>query len=258
MNHACALGRGVVTFVIAATALADRGLAQGPEYNRYVSAGEIFYEPVPGGTGWQISAVIGFESIPGDSHDLSCTVDVLLNGAVLPGGGSGGGIFRIFIGLGGQLPGGGGITCAEFCILQCFNGTACGPIDGAQCMCVTGDHGQVPYGPGFRIIVPASMLVEGDVISVRVAAAPIPEALPEIDVTDDFASVVVALPPPCAADWNDSGAVTSADITAFLGDWFADLSGGTNVADFNESGATTSADITAFLGAWFEALANGC
>ncbi|MBC7835266.1 MAG: hypothetical protein H7Y88_09230 [Phycisphaerales bacterium] len=62
---------------------------------------------------------------------------------------------------------------------------------------------------------------------------------------------------PCAADWNNSGAVTSADITAFLSDWFADLAGGTSIADFNHSGATTSADITSFLSAWFAALAGG-
>ncbi|MBC7835267.1 MAG: right-handed parallel beta-helix repeat-containing protein [Phycisphaerales bacterium] len=65
-------------------------------------------------------------------------------------------------------------------------------------------------------------------------------------------------PPPCPADFNNSGSVTSADITSFLGAWFADLLGGTLIADFNDSGATTSADITAFLSAWFDALANGC
>ncbi|MBC7836037.1 MAG: hypothetical protein H7Y88_13200 [Phycisphaerales bacterium] len=61
----------------------------------------------------------------------------------------------------------------------------------------------------------------------------------------------------CPADFNQSGAVTSSDITSFLSAWFADLAGGTTNADFNDSGATTSADITAFLGAWFTAIAQG-
>ncbi|MBC7834747.1 MAG: hypothetical protein H7Y88_06560 [Phycisphaerales bacterium] len=64
--------------------------------------------------------------------------------------------------------------------------------------------------------------------------------------------------PTCPADFNNSGNVSSADITAFLSAWFADLQNGTLVADFNASGATTSADITAFLAAWFAALQNGC
>ncbi|MBC7836127.1 MAG: hypothetical protein H7Y88_13660 [Phycisphaerales bacterium] len=74
----------------------------------------------------------------------------------------------------------------------------------------------------------------------------------------DNANFGVELPPPCPADFNDSGSVTSADITSFLSAWFADVLNGTTVADFNESGGTTSADITAFLAAWFEAIANGC
>ncbi|MBC7833564.1 MAG: hypothetical protein H7Y88_00505 [Phycisphaerales bacterium] len=62
----------------------------------------------------------------------------------------------------------------------------------------------------------------------------------------------------CAADFDDSGNVTSADITAFLSAWFADISGGTLAADFDASGSTTSADITAFLGAWFAAITGNC
>ncbi|HYE02174.1 MAG TPA: Ig-like domain-containing protein [Phycisphaerales bacterium] len=65
-------------------------------------------------------------------------------------------------------------------------------------------------------------------------------------------------PPPCPADFNGSGTVTTGDITAFLNAWFTDLAGGTTVADFNGSGATTTADITAFLGAWFQGVQSGC
>ncbi|MBC7833563.1 MAG: hypothetical protein H7Y88_00500 [Phycisphaerales bacterium] len=71
-------------------------------------------------------------------------------------------------------------------------------------------------------------------------------------------SSAVALLTVCQVDVNCDGVPTSADITAFLGDWFGDLSTGTNDADFNQSGTTTSADITSFLSAWFEAIANGC
>ena len=50
---------------------------------------------------------------------------------------------------------------------------------------------------------------------------------------------------------------SSADITAFLSLWFADLSAGTTIADFNGDMVTNSADITTFLGAWFAAIAAG-
>ncbi|MBC7835276.1 MAG: VCBS repeat-containing protein [Phycisphaerales bacterium] len=62
----------------------------------------------------------------------------------------------------------------------------------------------------------------------------------------------------CPADFDQSGTITSADITAFLAAWFSDLASGTASADINLSGFTTSADITAFLGVWFGALQNGC
>ncbi|MBC7833872.1 MAG: hypothetical protein H7Y88_02080 [Phycisphaerales bacterium] len=68
----------------------------------------------------------------------------------------------------------------------------------------------------------------------------------------------IVTPCACPADFNDSGAMTSADITAFLSAWFQDLANGTLAADFNQSGATTSADITAFLSAWFAALQGAC
>ncbi|MBC7834817.1 MAG: hypothetical protein H7Y88_06925 [Phycisphaerales bacterium] len=60
------------------------------------------------------------------------------------------------------------------------------------------------------------------------------------------------------ADFDGNGAIGSADITAFLVAWFADLAGGTLAADFNQSGVTSSVDITAFLAAWFEGLETGC
>ncbi|HYE02023.1 MAG TPA: Ig-like domain-containing protein [Phycisphaerales bacterium] len=97
-------------------------------------------------------------------------------------------------------------------------------------------------------LVPAALADDGDSFSCVVVN-------PCGSVTSSSATLTVT--PPCPADWNGSGTVTSADITAFLNDWFTDLSGGTTVADFNNSGVTSSADISAFLAAWFQAVAAG-
>jgi len=67
-----------------------------------------------------------------------------------------------------------------------------------------------------------------------------------------------ALEDSCPADWNASGTVTTADISAFLTDWFADIANGTSIADFNGSGVTNTSDLSAFLGAWFAALGGAC
>lgn len=53
--------------------------------------------------------------------------------------------------------------------------------------------------------------------------------------------------PPCAADFDHSGAVNSADFFAFLNEFFAGSAG----ADFNHSGAVDSQDFFDFLGAFF-------
>ncbi|HYE02022.1 MAG TPA: hypothetical protein VD963_02175 [Phycisphaerales bacterium] len=62
----------------------------------------------------------------------------------------------------------------------------------------------------------------------------------------------------CPADFGGDGSVTTADVSAFLSAWFADVANGSLDADFDDSGLTTTADITAFLGAWFGAIAGGC
>ena len=53
--------------------------------------------------------------------------------------------------------------------------------------------------------------------------------------------------PGCAADFNNSGAVTVQDIFDFLAAWFT----ANPSADFNNSGAVTVQDIFDFLAAWF-------
>ncbi len=62
----------------------------------------------------------------------------------------------------------------------------------------------------------------------------------------------------CPADWNQDGAVTSSDISAFLTVWLQSLVDGTLAADFNADGHVSSNDISAFLTAWLEAVSGGC
>ncbi|HYE03227.1 MAG TPA: GC-type dockerin domain-anchored protein [Phycisphaerales bacterium] len=64
--------------------------------------------------------------------------------------------------------------------------------------------------------------------------------------------------PACPADFDQSGAVTTGDVSAFLGAWFAGLSGGSLQADFNGDTLLTTSDVSAFLSAWFAAAAGGC
>lgn len=63
---------------------------------------------------------------------------------------------------------------------------------------------------------------------------------------------------PCAADWDASGVVNSADVSMFINDWFVDQVKGTLVADFDANGVTNSTDVSAFINRWFEDLENGC
>ncbi|HYE03671.1 MAG TPA: GC-type dockerin domain-anchored protein [Phycisphaerales bacterium] len=64
--------------------------------------------------------------------------------------------------------------------------------------------------------------------------------------------------PPCPADFNGDGLITTSDISAFLAAWFNDVTNGTLNADFNGSGTTTTSDITSFLAAWFAGVQTGC
>ncbi len=52
--------------------------------------------------------------------------------------------------------------------------------------------------------------------------------------------------PPCIADWDGDGAVTTLDFLAFLNDWAA----GNPRADLNGDGTVNTIDFLAFLNAW--------
>jgi uncharacterized protein YkwD len=67
----------------------------------------------------------------------------------------------------------------------------------------------------------------------------------EGDCNADY--VAASTSPPCTADFDSSGTLTTADIFTFLNAWFA----GTPSADFNHVGGLTTQDIFDFLNAWF-------
>jgi len=56
----------------------------------------------------------------------------------------------------------------------------------------------------------------------------------------------VEFQPPCVADWNRDGEVTTLDFLAFLNDW----AGGEERADLNGDGTVNTIDFLAFLNAW--------
>lgn len=59
-------------------------------------------------------------------------------------------------------------------------------------------------------------------------------------------------------DWDASGYIAGADVTAFLAAWQADQVAGTLIADFNGDGVVNSTDVSDFVNAWFEQSAKGC
>ncbi|HYE02248.1 MAG TPA: FG-GAP-like repeat-containing protein [Phycisphaerales bacterium] len=102
-----------------------------------------------------------------------------------------------------------------------------------------------------------------DVLAADLFGTALPDLLAVRDTISGQRSLhpyenVTPVAPTCPADFSGDGVVNTADITAFLAAWFADLSGGTLASDFDGSGVVNASDISAFLGAWFQDLASGC
>jgi len=246
----------------AAAALASPALGQGALYNRSIDPADISFVHSPDGLSSQITVEVRFTTLLEVPADLSLYVTVAVNGTVLPGGGgAGGGITqRIIWGLpNGNGPFPGSLDCTLFCQLHCFftvNGSrilgGCAPWTGASlCFCSVPEDINVPATP-CRMILTGPQLSPGDIISVSLAAMTDAEpggagpVLPELDTTDDFASVVVTAPQ-CPADFDANGSREVPDIFAFLSAWFAQ----DPAADFNGDSAISVPDIFSFLSAWF-------
>lgn len=61
----------------------------------------------------------------------------------------------------------------------------------------------------------------------------------------------------CRTDWDRSGAITPADVAAFVSDWVRSVQQNTQAADYNGNGAIEPADVAQFVGAWFTGVAGG-
>ncbi|HYE02021.1 MAG TPA: hypothetical protein VD963_02170 [Phycisphaerales bacterium] len=177
------LGLAVVGVLLASRA----ALAQ-PDYNRFVQG--VTYTPSADGSSAQVSALVGVRSNPDVVRDLSLSVAITVNGTALPGSGS---VERIILGPGIPNPPGPAV-CDAFCAMSCTAGV-CFWLDQVMCFCDTLTAFTTNVGGGYyRVTFAAPALVPGDVITASVFAAPIPEALPELEGSDDWAAISVTPP----------------------------------------------------------------
>lgn len=250
--------------ISSAMALVQPALGQGAPYNRSIDAADIAFASSADGQSSDITVEIRFQNTLDVPCDLSLFVLVAVNGQVLPTGGSGGGgtgiTQRIIVGApSGPGPIPGSLDCVAFCQLYCFytvNGTtvpgACDPFTfGTYCWCSVPADVNVPGSP-CRLVLSGPQLAPGDIISVSLAAMTDAEpggagpVLPELDTTDDYASIVVPAPH-CPADFDLNGTREVPDIFAFLSAWFAlDIA-----ADLDGNPGITVPDIFFFLSLWF-------
>lgn len=62
----------------------------------------------------------------------------------------------------------------------------------------------------------------------------------------------------CPADFDQTGVVNPADVSAFVAAWFNGFDSGNLIADFDGNGFLQPADVSNFVTAWFNAVSNGC
>jgi hypothetical protein len=263
------IGTGLAVALAAAPAHADPLL-----YNRSVAPSSITYQPDSSSVGgWLVSASFALSSNNPQNIDLGTALTLSVQtGTALPffHHTEGAGIIIVGPGLTPHPPGT-IAACDLFCVQTCLNPCCgqCFPIDTIMCVCVTADTGRPPTGQQLTVPFHVPVLHEGDTITLSASASS--TAAPELDLTDDTASLTVALPacpaetpfrcadgrcviaiadcaaPPCAPDFNHDGHLAVADIFAFLNAWFA----GDAAANFDGINGLQVADIFAFLNAWF-------
>lgn len=165
-------------------------------YNRSLAARDLHYTangPDTSLISGQIQFDLGTNSAP---LNLSWFVRIVVNGVPIQPSPTGGSSTaqRLIMGLGNGGPGGGYSDCTAFCANNCQGGSCTwGLVFGAVCTCATSEVGG-PVWVG-RFIAPTPPLQPGDTIDVQLVPLPgEPDALPEIDASDDRALLVVGNP----------------------------------------------------------------
>lgn len=233
------------------------GGAGGLPYNRAIHASDVRVEPNPEptpGRPFMVTGILRYEVEPIGTLDLSCTVEVFING-VYAGGGPGGGVtcgdpgttqkitFGPGIPIGGNPP---LFDCAIFCA-ECFGSdfNLCTPPNispGPLCMC---QQECLPFRvTGFG--VPVAELAPDDLIEIVLSRYD--TGLPEIHTSDDTVALLARDATPCPADLDGNRVLDLGDINLFIAgfisqDPIADLAPPFGVFDL----ADANAFVTAFL-----------
>lgn len=212
-----------------AFSLTAGAMAQNAPYNRAINPASLSYGPSSSGAGFVVRGDLVPYSDGAVERDLSCTVLVLVNGAV-----AGATDVQLHASV-SQGPN----QCATYCA-SCDG--ICFRI-GRICFCIGVGHPDNPNSPA-RFAIPVPPLNPGD--SVTLAVIQSIDGLPELDTSDDAASFIIG-GVPCPADFNADGAVNSQDFFSFLTAFFMGSPG----ADVNADGAVNSQDYFDFLGFFF-------
>ncbi|MFN5661005.1 MAG: GC-type dockerin domain-anchored protein [Planctomyces sp.] len=256
---------------VAATSLgvlALCGTASAQEYNRQIVPSELRVEHVAlgnGSVGPAIVAAVALSSSLAEPVDLSTVLSVSIDGVevlgpgvpVVPGWPSP--TTKIIVGPGIPGPPGGPAICEPFCIQTCRGGL-CYALNPSHCLCMTEDEFKPRYGPGYRLILPLTVVpAPGTVITATLRAAdPTPPSggepgstpAAEINTLDDSATFIDPGPALCAADIANTdgeagsdGVVDNGDFSAFFNAFFLDAGDAARaIADIADTDGTAGAD----------------